>query len=277
MPLVLITVLLLAAIVIVLMRRRRKAARIAAMSPAERELHDAEQDHARAVQTAERDLKNATKAYQKQIKTAERELAQAQRTGQKRLGRYGTVTAWQHQIQTDRGTFPMNGLVRATVDTAGNLAIDRRSTLTRMAAGGLVAGRVGLLGGGMLGKKKIHDTRELYLMVEGEEFATVVDCKPDDAARVRQLAASINNAARTASATAAERESAVTSARARLAAARGNTDSVDAAQRTLDVVQANTSRVEAARAALAKTAVEDPAVEVPAVEATTPVELQQAA
>lgn len=256
--LVLILVGLLAATVIVAMRRRREAARIAAMSPAERELHDAEQGHARAVRTAEHDLRIATKAYQKQIKAAEIRLAQAAHTGRKSLGNYRTVTVWQHQIQTDRGTFPMNDTVQATVDTAGNLVTDRRSTLTRMAVGGLAGGPVGFLAGGMLKKKKTQDTRELYLMVEGEAFATVVECKPEAAARVRQLAASINNAARSASAAASEHESAVNSSQAQLAAAKANTEGVDAAQRTLDAVQADTGRIEEARAAVHATVAEAP-------------------
>lgn len=76
-------------------------------------------------------FESATKAYQKEIKTAERELARAERTGQKKLGKYSTVTAWQHQIPIDRGTFPMKDAVRATVDAAGNPAIDRRLTASR--------------------------------------------------------------------------------------------------------------------------------------------------
>ena len=84
----------------------------------------------------------------------------------------------------------------AAVDAAGNLAVTKRSTLTRMAAGGVLLGPVGLLGGGMMKKTQKHDTRELYLLIETPTFVAALACKPDDGAKVRAFAAKVKTAYR---------------------------------------------------------------------------------
>jgi hypothetical protein len=73
--------------------------------------------------------------------------------------------------------------VHATVDKAGN--VTSRMTLTRMAFTGPPA----------LALKKNKDHRELYLVVEGPDFAFADRLDPKDGAKARKFAAKINTSA----------------------------------------------------------------------------------
>ncbi len=79
----------------------------------------------------------------------------------------------------------------AVVDTAG--AIESRFTMTRLA----------LMGPFALAFKKKKDKRELYLAVEGDGFAFVVEVDPDKGKKAREFAAKINAAASKAAQSAA--------------------------------------------------------------------------
>ena len=85
-------------------------------------------------------------------------------------------------LLTLNGQHPLTPDVQARVDTAGNLAAyaKSRSTLTRMGAGGLVLGPVGMLIGATAKKSKDVkvDKRELYLLVEAETWADTVETGP---------------------------------------------------------------------------------------------------
>ena len=70
----------------------------------------------------------------------------------KRLGKCHGVTLFERMIATPQGTASLIG-ARAGVDTAGNLAVTKRATITRTVAGGLVAGPVGAVKGGAGFKK----------------------------------------------------------------------------------------------------------------------------
>ena len=69
------------------------------------------------------------------------------------MGDYPGITLYELSINTPEGK---SSLIRATaaVDTAGNLAVTRRATLTRTVAGGALFGPVGALIGGAGFKKK---------------------------------------------------------------------------------------------------------------------------
>jgi hypothetical protein len=85
------------------------------------------------------------------------------------------------------------------VDGAGSVVIVTIAllvfTLTRIAAGGLLFGPVGAIVGGTAKKTKMHDTRELYLLITGQEFAALITCNPDDGAKVRQFAVAVMQSA----------------------------------------------------------------------------------
>lgn len=61
----------------------------------------------------------------------------------------------------------------ASVDTAGNLAVTRRVTVTRLVAGGVILGL-------LFKKAKKHDSRELYLVVETPEVVSSIKCDPNE-------------------------------------------------------------------------------------------------
>jgi predicted nucleic acid-binding Zn-ribbon protein len=71
---------------------------------------------------------------------------------------------------------------RAAVETCGQL--ERRITVTRVLATGIFA----------LALRKKKDNRELFLSVEGDGFAFVVEVDPKKGLEARQFAAKINTA-----------------------------------------------------------------------------------
>jgi len=70
------------------------------------------------------------------------------------------------------------------VETSGQL--DKRITATRLIAFNVFA----------FGLRKKKDGRELFLTVEGDDFAFVVEFDPKRQAEARQFAAKINTAAK---------------------------------------------------------------------------------
>ena len=94
-------------------------------------------------------------------------------------------------VVTGDGTYYIGPSTKATVDTAGNIAVTRRATLTRFA----------LLGFGpalLFQKKQVHDARELYLLIEDDDWMTIVACDPSEGEKVRRVAARINEMAKNA-------------------------------------------------------------------------------
>ena len=82
--------------------------------------------------------------------------------------------------------------VWVTVESAGEL--QKRATLTRAIAGGLVFGPAGAVVGSLF--QKTVDTRELYMAVEGDQASWVVPVSPSKGAAARTFAAKVNTAAR---------------------------------------------------------------------------------
>ena len=116
----------------------------------------------------------------------ERAKAEAEKRG-KRLGSLAGVTLYEHWIEqglSDPG-HPVAGAT-ASVDTAGN--IERRVSMTRLAT----------LGVGAFMFKKKKDSRELYLLVEGEDFSFVKEIDPKDGKKAREFASLVNQAGKRA-------------------------------------------------------------------------------
>jgi hypothetical protein len=243
-----------AAAALIIWLRIRARARIAAMSPAEREHHDAVVEYKARITLAEKALSAETKARANRLKQAEKALAGAHAVGIRTIasyrGRDGSASITGTDIQTAQGTFSLTAGLKATVDTAGNLATSSRSTLTRIAGGGLLFGPVGAILGGVAKKTKMHDTRELYLLIESDAFAALITCNPDDGAKVRQFATAVKQAALQADQVRAQRASAVATAEQALSAEQQNTAPVDAARIALQRATADTARIDAATRAL---------------------------
>ncbi|HET7571776.1 MAG TPA: hypothetical protein VFJ77_03805 [Gaiellaceae bacterium] len=91
-------------------------------------------------------------------------------------------------------TYEIDPRVSAEVESAGNLA--HRPSLTRVAAGGVIAGPIGAILGGAAWKKQ--DARELYLLVEGADWTELVELAPGKGGEARKFAQQVNLAARRA-------------------------------------------------------------------------------
>jgi hypothetical protein len=235
--------------------KEREKARIAAMSPEEKELYDAEREYKSNVKTAQTSLSQTQKAYDKGVKQAEGTLAQTQQVGLRKLkaysGKNGTATLYEHQVVTPSGTADLlDGECKASVDTAGNLTRSSRTTLTRMLVGGALAGPFGALAGGMLKKKNSTDDRELYLLIESPTVGALIQCNPDDGGKVREFATMVNTASRNASNVQQQRTVGIEQATSALHAARGNVQALEEMTTEFAKVQSDTARLDAARTAV---------------------------
>jgi hypothetical protein len=136
-------------------------------------------------------------------------------------------------------TILLSPSVLADISTSGNLAIGGRSTLTRMGTGAIIAGPLGLMVG-MAAKKDVkHDTRELYLIVQDQDYGggLVVPCNPDQGEKVRQFALNLMAAARRAPQAAEARRQLVQDAEQVLRAARSDTGGLESARAALERVE----------------------------------------
>ncbi|MCQ1996493.1 hypothetical protein [Arthrobacter sp. zg-Y1171] len=252
--------------------------RIASMSPADRAAHDArvaaEQAAREALSEAKIAHRNALREYKQRVSDAEKEhrresnivaaelkraqqqMKAAEATGRKLVqvyrGKDGSAELFEHQIVIKGQTFTLGLDVNATVDSSGNLARTKRATLTRMTAGGMMLGSVGILAGGMLQKKKVHDDRELYLLLEGQSFAALITCNPDQGAVVRRFATNVNNTARNVEAANTAHEEAVREATTNLSHQRSRTnDAIPVIDKKLAAVKADNSHLKETEGKLA--------------------------
>ena len=235
--------------------KKREADRIAAMSPEERELFEAESEYKQNTKMAQTALAKTQKEYDKNVKQAEKALAQAEQVGTRKLkaysGKSGSVTLYDLHLVTPSGTVNfLEGECTATLDSAGNLARTQKTSLGRMVGGGLLLGPAGALAGGMLKKNKTFDDRELYLLIESATVGALIQCNPDDGAKVREVAMLINTQARNAQNINQQRIAGIQQATATLEATRGDTAALEASKSGLAQVQADTGRLQAAQAAV---------------------------
>lgn len=227
--------------------KKKAQAKLDAMTPEERELHDAELEYSSAVKAAEKSLKLEEKAQNVRVKEAQKQVVAAQSLGSKRLGSYGGLTLTETNMFTSSATIPLTSDITASVETAGNLAVKSRSTLTRIAAGGLLFGPAGAIVGGIAKKSSNVDKRELYLLIEGSSFSELIVCKPDDGAKVRQFAIQIKQSAQAADSVREHRQIAIDQAKQNLEEVTADTVILDQAIASLESAKADTARIEAAK------------------------------
>ena len=111
------------------------------------------------------------------------------------IGQCGDLTIYSDHISTPSGDVIIDEHVRAHVETAGTVAVTQRPTMTRMALGAALPGTA-LIPGFAFQKKKVHDYRELYFIVEHPDWARVVSLSAAYGDAARQIAAHLNRAAR---------------------------------------------------------------------------------
>jgi len=101
-----------------------------------------------------------------------------------------------------------------------------------MGAGTLVAGPLGLLAGAAArkGKTQTVDTRELYLLIEGDDWADLIKCNPNHGETARAFAQQINVAARNAERVKGDRVLRVQDLTERLAAVEADRSGIESAE-----------------------------------------------
>jgi hypothetical protein len=226
-------------------RYRKEKARIEAMSPEQRELYEAEKEYKVRVEQADRTHQAKVKEWNKHVGSYENALSKAIADGHRCLGSYKGVKLYENCVVTPQGTayFEKEG-VSATADTAGNIAMTQRVTATRLIAGGIIGGLI-------FPKKKAHDSRELYLVVQASSFGSVVECDPEHGPRVRQLANTINNAVLNAASARERRNELIAQAEQSRDSARAEREqNLGSADQELQVIKADTKRLDEARKSL---------------------------
>ena len=201
----------------------------------ERGMTPEQKAHRERLREAEKQSKKANKHYAKAVRAAEKTLTEAENP--KPIASHGGLKLYEDRIVLPAGTRPLTAAVTATVDTAGNFAQKHRSTVTRMGLGTVAAGPIGLLVGAAAKKSKDHDTRELYLLIDGGDWAEVVQANPDAGMQVRNFAQQVNVAARNLGAAKEQRRAAIETARRQLEETKGDRGAIDAAERHLAAVR----------------------------------------
>ena len=202
---------------------RKHQRMLAAMSPEQRELYEAEKEYKKSVKRVERELTWAETARTMKVTVAEASLREAQGAVRKHIGSYSgqdgkKVELYENRIKVPHGGSRANwlgqvehffesGPVEASVNTAGGL----------------------------------------HLQLEGVGFASLIQCNPEDESKVREFALKTNNAFDSIHAMLEARERAVAQARRELEAARNDRANIDAAKLKLETVKSDTGRVDAAR------------------------------
>ncbi|MDP9485280.1 MAG: hypothetical protein M3Q49_05725 [Actinomycetota bacterium] len=252
---VVVIVILIAALVgggAYLIKRSRER-KLASMTPEQRRLHEADRElnaadkeHKRAVKAAEKELRGAVRSRERLIMLAEFDLAKTRARGKRPLGSYrgekgATIQLFADHVETPEGQARFeDGSVTATVDTAGNLAVTRRGTITRtVLLGGI---------GGIIFKKAVrHDTRELYLLIESPNLVSIIQGRPDDGSQVRKFAVQINHASRSYASVLEAHERDVVQAERALRQRKDDRAAIEAAETKLTAAEGNTARLDEAR------------------------------
>lgn len=226
-------------------RRRRRAAR--------RARRDARRAYDRAVGAADRAVHELERSRDAELRRARMALLEAEDPRGRRVASYQGIELHERVLVAPSGVEVLLRGASATVDGAGSLSVTHRPTFTRAAAGGLLFGPIGVLGSLAVRKREVHDAREVYLHIDTELGAIVLQCPGSDGLVARQFATTIGNLARGLDALDRERAEIATAARA--AIARLETDT-----RALDAARAEAARVRTDAALLGAIAMSERAV-----------------
>lgn len=110
------------------------------------------------------------------------------------LAGYHGINLWEFWVSTPTGEGHV-AEARATCDTASNMVVSQRATLTQMATGGLLLGPLEAILSLGFQKKKVEDYRELYVLIESLSCAGLGECPPDVGAEARKFVKAVNLAA----------------------------------------------------------------------------------
>jgi hypothetical protein len=150
--------------------------------------------HASLIRRAERRVARVEREHSSTLAALDRRIVALEDPRGRQRDSLGPVTLYELRIVTPAGEVALDG-VEATFDTVGGLSEKKRTTLTRLAVGGVFLGPLGAILALGFPKRTKVDTRELYLLIEAGPASCVVKVKPDDGARVRAFAVQINASA----------------------------------------------------------------------------------
>jgi hypothetical protein len=238
---VIVILLLATAIAVPMLVRSRRApehqAAVKARSQARHDVTEATRRREAALKPLRQNLDRATRDHDKAIAAAKKELDALRDPKGKRLGAYGGITLYERWIDTPHGSGSVAG-VTASVDSQ----LSSRFTATRIVALGVFA---------LAAKKK---TGNLYLMIDGPQIASIVDCPKDQDRRAREFAVKVMNAGKQAEGIIAGLPERMKSAEQTLQARQNDTGTVDAAHAELKAAEANPALLEPIAAAEARLA-----------------------
>lgn len=151
------------------------------------------------VKAAKENLQKTTRAQKREEYRGQRMLASAARARTERLlsfhGQDGFVYLAPTEIRVREGTFPVTPTLTAEAGIGGDIVVKRRSTLTRIAAGGMLAGPIGALVGAAAQKTTYEDKRQIFMLIEGEQFVSLLVVRPKQARAAVNAVAKIRQAA----------------------------------------------------------------------------------
>jgi hypothetical protein len=207
----------------------------AGASPEEKEALGAATDSVRAaLKGRQQRLANATKQRDAATKRHAGEVGKSQKALQETVkarklaggwGVPGGASLFFDHVVVKGVSHPLGPEVSAVVDSAGNISRTRRYTVTRFA----LLGPLSIF----TPKGTKHDDRELFLLVEGPDWAELLKCNPNQQATVRSFAQKLNLAARSVEKNRAAHQQQVAAATSRLREAEANTAEVEGCERAL--------------------------------------------
>jgi hypothetical protein len=185
-------------------------------------------------------LSTAQKDHSKRVDHARKATEQSGRS--RRLASFGGVQLFEDRIVARGRAHWLTAEVSATVDSAGNLSRTRRHTLTRFALIGPLSF--------FTPKKTKHDDRQLFLLLEGPDWAELLECDKKAQAQTRALAQSINLAARNVEPTRQARDQHMAAAQAALESTLNDTANIAACDDALRRAEVENAGVVTAAAEL---------------------------
>ena len=192
-------------------------------------LKQAEKDHSHAMKGLERSLKDAQKAHDKAVADAEQHLSEVEQG--RALAVCAPFTLFADRVHTSEGTVPLGPGMSASVESSGSLQVEHRPTVTRACC-------TGCLPAFFWRKKETHDTRNIFLQLQGPNLASVAQLPPNQEQHARTFAAAFNGAVSGAPAARAEREKAAVAAQADLERVRADRSGIEQAESDIADTQA---------------------------------------
>jgi hypothetical protein len=183
----------------------------AAVNQAITDLTIRRKDYEQRIKDRVKALTQTKKSGAKSVKEAERNLKTARTIPL--IAHAGKIRVYEDHVETPEGSHPLEDQVKATVDSAGNMMVTRRHTLTRFALIGVFSV--------FTPKATKHDNRELYFLIEHPEWASIAKLNPDGGMGARQAAQATNLAARRAATAKVERQATIERATTALDEAQG--------------------------------------------------------